>query len=428
MAVSGEYRILVHGFEFRGGGNYALSVDAFRAEPLAIGAEAQVQLGGDGRAHLRLEASEDEILVPTVRGRWTGLNCLDPRGAPLADWEGSFRVELAGEHVLALQGPSGGRLSLRVATARRGALADGYALRDALQPGAMHVYELFQEPLDFRLVELALPSGLSSRLVRAARSDAAVLRERGFDLRSLPVLSKGARRRYASVFGRRGRYELQVLSRAAVEVEYSVRLMDPSRPLVPGTPAAGELYVGDSDFYRFDGAPGQLLQVDLRSGSFDPFLRLYDPEGRELAKNDDGGEDLDSRLGHLVREGGRYLLQVSARGDGGGGAYTLALAEHAIPTLVPGEVQTVVLGGEARRYWHFDGRAGETLLLSVRSRTADPRLEVLGPGGVLVGQNDDGGVDRDSLLPLRVEQGGRHTFWVSAAGEGECEVRLIALD
>ena len=266
----------------------------------------------------------------------------------------SFRVELAGEHVLALQGPSGGRLSLR-----------------------------------------------------AARSDAAVLRERGFDLRSLPVLSKGARRRYASVFGRRGRYELQVLSRAAVEVEYSVRLMDPSRPLVPGTPAAGELYVGDSDFYRFDGAPGQLLQVDLRSGSFDPFLRLYDPEGRELAKNDDGGEDLDSRLGHLVREGGRYLLQVSARGDGGGGAYTLALAEHAIPTLVPGEVQTVVLGGEARRYWHFDGRAGETLLLSVRSRTADPRLEVLGPGGVLVGQNDDGGVARDSLLPLRVEPGGR---------------------
>ena len=50
------------------------------------------------------------------------------------------------------------------------------------------------------------------------------------------------------------------------------------------------------------------------------------------------------------------------------------------------------------------------------------------PDGVVIGRDDDGGVGRDCLLPMRLSRTGRHTFRIDARGEGKCELRLIPLD
>lgn len=424
----GEYRIVVHGFEDRGGGNYQLAVQELRAKPIEFGTELVLNLDRHGQAYCRFEASRGEVVVPVLTGQLNAVICLDPAGAPIVEWIRTFQIAKSGEHLLSLRGAKNTRLRVRLERARREALPDGATIAGELAPREMHIYEMSRAALDFRTLELIHRDGVHSRLVRTGSDDARSLRRRGFDLRTLPVLSKGLHQRYAAVFGRDEPYELQVLSVATTSREYRLSLADPRRELAAGTPAASTLVVGGSDFFSFEARPGQLFQVALTSGAFDSFLRLYDEKGQELTSDDDGGRDLDSNLSFLARQRGTYLLQVASRGDGGGGAYELALTEREIPTLAPGQVRNVRLGVDGPHYWHFEGRAGQTLLLSIRSKNCDPSVEVFGPDGVVVGRDQDGGVDRDCLLPMRLNHDGRHTFRIDARGEGEGELQLIPLD
>jgi len=426
----GEYRIVVHGFEDRGGGNYRLEVQRFRADPLRIGDEVALQLGADGRAYRRFDAIEDEVLVPRAEGAAASTSLLDPTGRPIADWMSTFRIEHPGEHVLVIQGQPRTRVRLRVRRAERRFLVDGEEIAEELSPGALHLWQMQCSPLDFRTLEIVRRDGVVSRLVFTGdRGDAnRILGQQGFDLRALPVSSKGNRQRYATLFGRKGPFELQVLSTSPHSRSYRMSRSDPTRALQAPGVAAGDLAVGGSDFYSFEAKPGQLLRVQLSSQAFDTYLRLHDARGLELQGNDDDGTDLNSALELLVREGGPLRLQVSAHGDGGGGQYELRLSELTIPTLAAGEVARGTAGASARQYWRFEGRAGQSVILSVRSSEFDPRVKVLGPDGVIVGEDDDGGVDRDSLLPLQLAASGGYTFWVDGRGSGEYELRLILLE
>jgi len=430
--AAGEHQIVIHGFEHKGGGNYVLDVRKVMTTPTTIGTEGPVKLDRRGKAYLRFELARDEILVPHVSGDHGTIQCLDPKGKPMSGWAETFRAESAGEHILALEGSSQGRLGVTLRKAQRKQLSWGTPFGESLPPGEMHVWEMSREALDFGLIELMRGSGILARLVHADESDSKELLRRGFDLRALPVLSKGLRQRFASVFGRKSRYELQVLSKSPSACEYGLSAADPSHSIVldgeSATTMEGRLAVGAADFFTFEAIPGQLFRVDLHSTVFDPLLRLYDDTGQELSRNDDGGDDLDSRLSCLVREAGRYRLQVSALGDGGGGDYDLRVEEQAIATIAAGETQTASLGDGDQRYWHFEGEAGETVVISVRSKTCNPSLEVLGPRGVSLGRDQDGGVGGDCLLPLRLDRDGRHTLRVAAQGAGECELRLIDLD
>ena len=91
----------------------------------------------------------------------------------------------------------------------------------------------------------------------------------------------------------------------------------------------------DVDFFRFEGAPGEEIQVDLE-GSYtgagtlsDPFLGLFNSDCALLAINDDTN-GLNSRLAVVVPDDGLFVLGVTACCDsefigGGFGSYLLTL-------------------------------------------------------------------------------------------------------
>lgn len=73
---------------------------------------------------------------------------------------------------------------------------------------------------------------------------------------------------------------------------------------------------------------GKTYQIDLKSGDFDAFLRLEDPQGKELAVNDDapGGGTLDSQITYNIAKTGEYRIIATclvARP----GKFTLTVAE-----------------------------------------------------------------------------------------------------
>ena len=77
----------------------------------------------------------------------------------------------------------------------------------------------------------------------------------------------------------------------------------------------------DVDLYAVDLAAGQQLSVDidartLPGGSrLDSYLRLFDADGREIARNDDANGSLDSFLTYTAAEAGRVYVGVSGYGN-----------------------------------------------------------------------------------------------------------------
>ncbi|MCK4685959.1 MAG: PPC domain-containing protein, partial [Pirellulales bacterium] len=77
----------------------------------------------------------------------------------------------------------------------------------------------------------------------------------------------------------------------------------------------------DVDIYQVDLAAGDTIVVDVDARSLsspsrlDSFLRLFDSDGRQLARNDDANGSLDSFLSYDVQTEGTYFVGVSSYGN-----------------------------------------------------------------------------------------------------------------
>ena len=93
-----------------------------------------------------------------------------------------------------------------------------------------------------------------------------------------------------------------------------------------------------------DWAPGDVVDIWLRSADFDTNLALKDANGVVLVENDDCGPKTDSCIqDFVVTAAGEYLIEVSSFNPAGTGRYTLELANYrrcgAMPVAVI-DVQT----------------------------------------------------------------------------------------
>jgi hypothetical protein len=79
--------------------------------------------------------------------------------------------------------------------------------------------------------------------------------------------------------------------------------------------------------------------IDLISADFDSYLRLLDKKGKQLAEDDDGGGDLNSRIIHSASGTGDYQI-VATSLDGQVGKFTLAVRE----LNIQGEAKARILG------------------------------------------------------------------------------------
>lgn len=97
-----------------------------------------------------------------------------------------------------------------------------------------------------------------------------------------------------------------------------------------GSEMRGRLTGGNPRLYTISGEAGQLLEVALtaRGDDLDPLLILYSGSGtmgEEVARDDDGGEGLNSLLRVRLPESGTYTIAASAYGSSEG-QFTLRVA------------------------------------------------------------------------------------------------------
>ena len=199
-----------------------------------------------------------------------------------------------------------------------------------------------------------------------------------------------------------------------------------------GETKEGRLETGDArgargleDHWTFAGLAGQGVRIDAMSGAIDAYLVLLH-DGTVVDSNDDGGEGQNARMLAVLPEGGTYTAVVSAFGsEGSGGRYALQLTSLAGPAPAPGQTGSIAFGarvvgrlepgdqtradGGYQDSWEAEALGGEDVIVELRSIAFDAYLELYGPDGTLLAQDDDGlGDGTNSLIAAHLPRGGRY--------------------
>jgi hypothetical protein len=428
LPEKGKYEIRIHAFKYQGGGNYTLRVQRFQAGAVTAGKPVVGTFDRDGKGYHYVTAVKDRILVPDVKGASSeAWRALDFKGREARGWAGTIPVEDDGDCYVIVSGQPDQRYDLVVREARRNDLTDGKEQTAKLEQGEADMWNILGKPGDFRVLEVDKTGDIQARLIFAPTDKTAEQRlprpgERP-EVEFLPVASRGGKLRFATVFGRDGRYQLQLV--AGSNAAYKLNVADHSMPITSGKEAGGTLPVGGSAFYSLNAVPGQLLQVAIVSKSFVPELRLYDAKGKVVAVSGDDASS-EGRVTHMAMSAGLYRLQVASAGDGGGGEFSLKLTEANVEELKVGGRGTGTLPPGGTEFRAFEGTAGQTVFVSVRSGSFEPVVSLRGPDGVLLASDNKGSAATGSLTALKLPKSGRYTVWISSRrGAGEFTVRLI---
>src|SRR5262249_33412535 len=82
--------------------------------------------------------------------------------------------------------------------------------------------------------------------------------------------------------------------------------------------------------HTIDLMPGFAYTFDMTSDKVDSFLRLEDSTGKQLAENDDGGDNQNSRIVYRPSREGNYKVYCTTFNGGEVGEYTLTIKQAEI--------------------------------------------------------------------------------------------------
>lgn len=198
------------------------------------------------------------------------------------------------------------------------------------------------------------------------------------------------------------------------------------------------------DIYSFEGRAGQQVQIEMTSGEIDPFLILLDPNGREVAQDDDGGGGKNARIRATLPINGSYLLFANSYDRGELGTYNLRasiLNQRVSPSpsansfvlqkegiLDRTTAQILPFDGSFYQTYPFEGQAGQSVDISLASSDFDTYLILLDPSGQKIGENDD--ISRgntNSQLNITLPRSGTYQVIVNtyeAGGQGRYVLRI----
>jgi hypothetical protein len=131
----------------------------------------------------------------------------------------------------------------------------------------------------------------------------------------------------------------------------------------------------DVDFFRIRGTPGMAVRIDLEGQSTgqgtlpDPYLGAFDSDCNLIAADDDGGDNVNSRLDLPVPANGLLILGVTECCDGGfqgggNGTYLLSVQESTAIGSITGRLIDALTGLGIPGYYPVYGRAELRLCLS----------------------------------------------------------------
>ncbi|MEZ5960419.1 MAG: caspase family protein [Hyphomonadaceae bacterium] len=263
---------------------------------------------------------------------------------------------------------------------------------------------------------------------------------------------------YVTSFNRNatGAYQLRV-ERTGEGSNVAQNTTPGEAPPIAAQQLSGELAQGDTqlqsgefiDTYPLQGVAGQRVEISLASQQFDTYVAISGPNGFQEYNDDDTANNTrNSRLVVTLPANGEYTVHVTSYAAGETGAYQLNIApgqaNTATDALAGGGGETFASGqtmngelaqgdqqlssGEFIDTYNFQGRAGERVVIDMRSTQMDPYLILLAPSGAQE-DNDDvaPGSDTNARIDTVLAETGQYRIGATSYQPGERGAYVVTL-
>jgi serine protease Do len=180
--------------------------------------------------------------------------------------------------------------------------------------------------------------------------------------------------------------------------------------LIAATLSAADNTLPDGSYYKsyqFQGKSGQSLVIEMRGNGLDPYMVLFDGNGRKVAEDDDGGGGKNARIAITLPSTGKYTLYANSYEVGDTGAFTLSgTLRNNFTAESPPESnnnrrilleKNGVLNTSSRIFardgslfeaFSFNGQAGQIVQIDLISGDFHPYLVLFAPNSKLVKENN----------------------------------------
>ena len=213
-----------------------------------------------------------------------------------------------------------------------------------------------------------------------------------------------------------GNRPIDVLDSAALNIQYD-NLMPDGEPfrqilIVNGGTFNGSIgSAGEVDEYTFDVTAFSSNTIET-SGNSDTVIALFGPDdaSNQLAFNDDGGANLNSRI-VLNLSSGSYVVRVRLFSANATGDYAIGVSSAAAPAIavliVDGPVtDAAISAGNESDLYRFQAQSQGDYVIETSGPT-DTFMTLFGPGSQTnqIAQNDDGGFSLNSRISRQLDAG-----------------------
>ncbi|MCT7948631.1 trypsin-like peptidase domain-containing protein [Ancylothrix sp. C2] len=220
----------------------------------------------------------------------------------------------------------------------------------------------------------------------------------------------------------------------------------PPKPIsLNGQTIAGRLGPGSNvlradnsffDIYTFQGRAGERVVIEMASQEIDPFLILLSPSGRDLAQDDDGGSGQNARIVAVLPSTGTYTVIANSAERGQEGGYSLRASSNSgnrattqqtvsgnsiarLEGILGPGASVLPSDGSLYRESAFQGSAGQSVTITLRSPDFDTYLVVIDPEGKIIAQNNDiSPNDKNSSLQVKFQRTGTYRVIINAHDRG----------
>ncbi len=181
--------------------------------------------------------------------------------------------------------------------------------------------------------------------------------------------------------------------------------------------------------YTYRIIAGKTYQIDMKSRAFDSFLRLENPDGMQVADDDDSGGNRDARIIYRAPRTGDYTIYATSI-SAGKGKFTLLVKEIIVPTIALklekgqaaykgtlAKTDPRYQGKKIHKLFTVDFEAGKTYQIDQASGRFDSYLYLEDPDGNIVGEDDDSGGNLNARIIHQAAKAGRYLI-VATSLEG----------
>jgi WD40 repeat protein len=177
---------------------------------------------------------------------------------------------------------------------------------------------------------------------------------------------------------------------------------------------------------------GKVYEINMRSTQLDSYLRLEDPEGREVARDDDGGGGLNARINYLCYKTGTYKIIATVFRSATG---KYQVAAHELKTVPPPPVTELPFRGklasvrgrltaddlpdplnrQACKVYSVRLQKGQVYQIDLRTAAFQAYLRLAGLEGVAPEIDSRGGGGQNARILFNCPQTGTYLITVSSA-------------